>query len=772
MKRNLPWVQHTSKRYNVPYWYNIQTQEAVWDTAAEIRNPKTSIVKPGANSSTTFPSNDALCGSSLTQTSVKTDAGQSSLPSIERLPTHVTKRVRPEQVVNHVKLLIDTLQSRRGGLNCLLYDANGCFQRDDGKRQALIEVFYDPNVLFVGSLFERQREISAPHVHMVRVGTLNSSRRMAALDDVSRGDVVAFIGAAGTGKSHELSVILNDLFTRLLNPDSSLSFVFFRVNFDLYCASRCENGVIVEHVPDCVTFAAQAAHIEARIEQLDCNPENAIFAVDLQEQEGSENPQLTALLGVCGVLAVVSHRHSHHLFKDADKCSGDRFKKYLVPPMTEDEIFACGHAMYDLEPQSCRFAWLHNSQSVCNKNDALKILATRMQYVGPILRFIEGTAERYEEHVAWMKLNRYNVMCINQDIDICHAPVSSGRFYAPVFRPGVVDARITTYARAVTNAFILQHTDTNTDTFRHQFNWEWAPVSPYAASLIASTAARSDSVMLTLQALGLQRLVHEYVSKSLLNMVIVDGVLATRHHFEQWQVYVDMGAGVLIAEEMAFGEIFSSFLVSLMRRCRKEEAFHDSIFQLRAEQMQEGVLYIGRSSTTHVYERLYRVGKLVILLQDSESSPQDHEIKFTTLQQVLEPLGVLEEDSPYKAILVYCTDNSTSNMVEGLRVRFDSSTEQREKFGPMTELGLVQWRRELREATVGVARTQHTPGFMDTLRPASAVISIIVRGCFYPNLSQTPLLRLKSDQYTMRRLFSALTRLTGTQPTKDQNKTE
>jgi hypothetical protein len=341
-------------------------------------------------------------------------------------------------------------------------------------------------VKMLTTAFSSQDGISAPNVLVRRQNEDVLDQAIFIQDEIRSGSaqVIAVTGGLGTGKSVSANFLFLQQFCAL--QVGTLQMLFFRVDRALFCAQFNQRiqRVTVEYVKSAgCNFNQHLLHIKDVVSYQAIAANSILFLVEFTDTE----------LGSPGLDFELRGRF-HIVFwagpsaYTASLIRASRATVVWVNPPSEEEIMLSVQAMYELQPESCKFAY-HPRGIHLPLNQALEVVAKRAAQVGPNLRLVTCDDCTFDSYLRDMSCPRSieTAVSLLPKVRAYFLPCGVERYLVPVSLPQPA-------------APLTRATGESGQRVHHQHGFRF--VSDHAATLM-SIHAQEDRHRRALDGLGL-----------------------------------------------------------------------------------------------------------------------------------------------------------------------------------------------------------------------------------------------------------------------------
>jgi hypothetical protein len=248
-------------------------------------------------------------------------------------------------------------------------------------------------VKMLTTAFSSQDGISAPNVLVRRQNEDVLDQAIFIQDEIRSGSaqVIAVTGGLGTGKSVSANFLFLQQFCAL--QVGTLQLLFFRVDRALFCA-QFDQGiqrVTVEFIKSAgCNFNQHLLHIKDVVSYQAIPANRVLFLVEFTDTElGSPGLDFELRGRFHIVFWAGPSAYTESLIR------ATRATVVWVNPPSEEEIMLSVQAMYELQPESCKFAYNPLGERL-SLNQALEVVAKRVAQVGPNLRLVTCDHSAYD----------------------------------------------------------------------------------------------------------------------------------------------------------------------------------------------------------------------------------------------------------------------------------------------------------------------------------------------------------------------------------------
>lgn len=286
----------------------------------------------------------------------------------------------------------------------------------------------------------------------------------------------------GTGKSNSALSFYIQYFELL--EATTLNLFYFRIDGHLFCARYAiGDGVVVAHTASTSSFEQQVDYICQQIhnETHEGVTPTAVYICEFYEYELSQKAPNMEFAHSFGLLYVTSNRDMEYLTKALSKA--DEHHVFIVDKHSEVEAMLCAEAMFDLDPDTCK--WASDNGTQLTKPAALQKVQLRIVNVGPILNYSFGSDDMYNMRVMEMQQARDASGALSElshSISLYNTPPKSSLYIGLSLKEGVTIPKVSLrYKDAVPTSFYQER--------EHAEQWD-GPIycysfhSPMAAQLL------------------------------------------------------------------------------------------------------------------------------------------------------------------------------------------------------------------------------------------------------------------------------------------------
>jgi hypothetical protein len=283
-------------------------------------------------------------------------------------------------------------------------------------------------VKMLTTAFSSQDGISAPNVLVRRQNEDVLDQAIFIQNEIRSGSahVIAVTGGLGTGKSVSANFLFLQQFCAL--QVGTLQMLFFRVDRALFCAQfdRRIQRVTVEYVKSAgCNFNQHLLHIKDVVSYQAIAANRILFLVEFTDTE----------LGSPGLDFELRGRF-HIVFWAGPSAYTESLIRASRAPPSEEEIMLSVQAMYELQPESCKFAYNPRGERL-PLNQALEVVAKRVSQVGPNLRLVTCDHSAYDSYIRDMSCSHSieSAVSLLPKVRAYFLPCGVERYLVPVSLP-------------------------------------------------------------------------------------------------------------------------------------------------------------------------------------------------------------------------------------------------------------------------------------------------------------------------------------------------